>query len=56
MVLYFMVDWVNPWVVRELDQFILWVDGCFWGCSLWDVDVVLEDGEEDALSERVQVV
>ena len=54
--LYFTIDWVSPWLVRGLDQLILWVDGGLWGRSLWDVDVVAEASEEDDISERVQAV
>ncbi|GAH91432.1 unnamed protein product [marine sediment metagenome] len=50
-----MVDWVSPWLVRGLDQLILWVDGGLWGRSLWDVDVVEKNEEEDDIFERVQV-
>lgn len=56
MVLYFMVDSLILWLIRDLDHLILWVDGGIWDNSIWDPDVGEEDGEEDALSERVQVV
>ncbi|MBA7699047.1 hypothetical protein ES703_107731 [subsurface metagenome] len=57
LMLYFMVDWVNPWMVRHMDQLIIWVDGGIWNNSVWDSD---EDGvlfvDEDDVSERVLVV
>jgi len=46
-VLYFTVDWVPPWLVRDLDQLIVWVDGGLWGSSLWDGDVAVQEGEEE---------
>jgi len=55
-VLYFMVDWVPFWLVRDLDELIVWVDGGLWGSSLWDIDVVEEPPGEDDISERVQAV
>lgn len=55
-VLYFTVDWVSPWLVRELDKFIVWVDGGLWGSSLWDVDIVQGSEDGDDISERVQAV
>jgi len=48
---------VNPWMVRHMDQLIIWVDGGIWNNSVWDSD---EDGvlfvDEDDVSERVLVV
>jgi len=51
----FMVDWVSPWLVRDLGLIVLWGDGCFWGSSLWDTDIVEVGEVEDDISERVQV-
>ncbi|MBA7670660.1 hypothetical protein ES703_78806 [subsurface metagenome] len=51
-----MVDRVNPWMVRDLDDVVLWVDGGIWGNSVWDSDVEEEGEEEDDVSARVQAV
>lgn len=53
--LYFMVDRVNPWMVRHMDQLIIWVDGGIWDNSIWDPQVVDDVQEEDDISERVDV-
>ncbi|MBA7540786.1 hypothetical protein ES705_33089 [subsurface metagenome] len=56
MVLYFTVDRVNPWLVRHMDQLIIWVDGGIWDNSIWDPQVDGVDDEEDDISERAQAV
>lgn len=55
-VLYFTVDRVNPWLVRHMDQLIIWVDGGIWDNSIWDPQVDGVDDEEDDISERAQAV
>lgn len=43
-------------LVRDLDELIYWVDGGFWGKSVWDSDFEDEDEDEDEVFERVLVV